>query len=462
MTALPVLAPEEAASSTAGAAAELAATTPTSGVTLVDATNVAQLAKTMHRDELAEKLRERRLEMLPVSGPGAPTTRSQGRTHSEGTSVSDGLEGLISSISSMGVIQPILVEETRDAEGAVHRVVVSGERRLRAVRVGATDDPDNPHFRAIPAMVVPGPLSDPDRRGWQLVENLARDDLSPGELGAQLMFTRCALLITNITAARVAAVRAGDTELVKQLTIPASVETLDDPVARFEELEKIRGKITSIAAPWETVLKELGMRMNERKARQIVAAFRALPRHLSEEMDAEKVALHTRATFIELRKGRTESADEIWAALKGKRAPKLLHAASQIALADPELSAPEVVQRAEEADANARAERSQRPHAGDSGASTDASQGGEAGPANRPDSEDPHGEPGESTGNTTAAPGHDEATVTEKTVETAVVSAALTSARELLAALSDGATLNKYDAGSVKLVTRQILEKLSG
>jgi ParB family chromosome partitioning protein len=41
-------------------------------------------------------------------------------------------------------------------------------------------------------------LSEAERQTWQLVENLAREELQPGELAAALMFERCALLTVKL------------------------------------------------------------------------------------------------------------------------------------------------------------------------------------------------------------------------------------------------------------------------
>ena len=104
-------------------------------------------------------LRARRLELLPLEGPGAPFTEPQGREPGSSTSPAD-LAELVSSIARVGLLQPVLVEELPSGG----RRLVAGERRLRALRWGAAHLPDNPHFHAVPALVCPGPLSEEDRR----------------------------------------------------------------------------------------------------------------------------------------------------------------------------------------------------------------------------------------------------------------------------------------------------------
>ena len=131
------------------------------GVTDVDRVDPLALAR---RLESSERLRQRRFELLPLTGPAAAFTEVQGRAPGGSTSF-EGLGELISSIASVGVLQPVLVEEMPG--GRAHRLV-SGERRLRACRRGAVLDPENPHFQAIPAVICPGPCRRPSagRGSW--------------------------------------------------------------------------------------------------------------------------------------------------------------------------------------------------------------------------------------------------------------------------------------------------------
>ena len=77
------------------------------GVTDVDRVDPLALAR---RLESSERLRQRRFELLPLTGPAAAFTEVQGRAPSGSTSF-EGLGELISSIASVGVLQPVLVEE---------------------------------------------------------------------------------------------------------------------------------------------------------------------------------------------------------------------------------------------------------------------------------------------------------------------------------------------------------------
>ena len=365
-------------------------------------TSVIDLAR---RLTLSDRLRARRLELLPLTGPGAAFSDVQGRQPGESTAPA-ALADLISSIATIGVLQPILVEE---AEG--RRLLVAGERRLRAARWGATADPANPHFQSIPAVICPGPLADEERRVWQLVENLAREDLQPGELGAALLFERCAVMATKLLAAGVA--------------VPAEVFTWDDPVARYRHLDRLRNGNPKAAAPWDEVLRRLGIQLSARQARALVAAFTALPPELSADFDAHKITLTTRQTYLRLDTGRSAAAEQLWAAVKAKGNTRLLAAATAEVLEQPDLDADEAVDLAEQRHQDANAARSARLTRCDDSGEVDEVD-----------------------------------TVPEEprvAVSAEVVNAALTALRSLLADLRDGEQqLTGYEAGSLRLCVDEL------
>lgn len=364
----------------------------------------ALLAQRLH---LSQRLRQRRFELLATSGPGAPFADVQGRGPGESTAPSELVE-LISSIASVGVLQPVLVEEL---PGPVMRLV-AGERRMRSVHWGARHHPDNPHFATLPAVVCPGPLSEEERRVWQLVENLAREDLQPGELAAALLFERCAVLVGKLLAAGV--------------PVGADIAYLDDPVARFRALDRLRvaAGCHHVGAPWDEVLRRLGIQIRAEKAKALVRAFSAMPAELSAEMDAAKIALATRIEYLRLgRGGRTDAANELWAAVKTSGRPELLAGAVREQLQHPELEAAEAVERASEFreaadEARARAQL-------------------------RPDVDD-----------TTAQLGDD----ADGIVDRGLVEDALDGLRQLLAALRQGLGLSRYDAGSLELFAVELLD----
>ena len=59
------------------------------------------------------RLSQRRLDLLPLSGPGSVFAEVQGRRPGASTTPED-LAELVSSIASVGVLQPILVERLPD------------------------------------------------------------------------------------------------------------------------------------------------------------------------------------------------------------------------------------------------------------------------------------------------------------------------------------------------------------
>lgn len=412
-----------------------------SGVVTFDAERRREIAALAHRDSLVDILTRRRFDLLPPIGPGAPYTTVQGRESGESTSPVD-LADLIASIETMGVLQPILVEEEPNPNDPEHplRSVVAGERRLRAVRWGHINKSDNPHFQQIPAIVVPGPLTDEDRRSWQLIENLAREDLQPAELAGALLFERCAMLVTKL--------------LSHGINVPRSMLALEDPVERFEQLEALRKNNPAAAAPWKDVIHRLGLQMAPRKARQLVAAFRSLPPHVREDMDAEHVALNTRIRFIELRRGREAAADEIWAAVKALPSPNaartVLPGAVQAALDNPDLSATEAIERAGDAlTASSLARRVALAVEPDLYLNTPAT--------DEPwDSDGTEEEWADADHTITTAP--DESG--PPAADSDLVNTAITALRDLVAHLNDGYAPAKYETGSLRIQARRLLEAL--
>jgi hypothetical protein len=360
-------------------------------------------AADLTRDQSAERMQRRRLEMLPLRGPGAAYTAGQAREPGDSTTPAE-LSDLISSIAEIGVLHPILVEETpaKDNDRPQLRVV-AGERRLRACRWGAVHLSSNPNFDAIPAIISPGPVPPEECRKWQLVENLAREPLRPGEQAAALLLHRCAILTGKL-------LRAG-------VPVPAGIYDIDDPVERFTRLEKIRAGNADYAAPWTEVLSRLGLQLTPRKARQIVRAFAELPRELSAEMDEHQIALHTRIRFAQLRQGREEAAGQIWAAVKDRGRPDLLPAAVQAGLDDPRIQPQAAVESADQLHESANAARSARL-------------------SKQPDP-------------------------IEHEVHRAVIRAAIRSLRDLAAELRAGLRPAGFDEGSLRLLAEEIVHLLS-
>lgn len=297
------------------------------------------LAAAIERMATSDRLRKRHFTMLAVEGPSAPVTRVQGRAPGDSTTPAD-LEGLISSIAVVGLLQPLLVEHLDS-----RHILVAGERRLRALRWGHVHQRHNPHFQTAPAVVCPGPLTEDERRCWQLVENLARQDLGVGELGAALLFERAAVLAGALQTHGV--------------DVPGELMAIEDPITRWTLLDKHRvaSGAHTVGAPWDEVLKRIGVQLNAERAKQIVRAFKALPPEVSSDMDAEGVALATRLDYLRLEKGRKNAAAEIWAAVRDRGTPKLLGGAVRAAMADPCLDADKAVDVAQQLHDSANASR---------------------------------------------------------------------------------------------------------
>lgn len=92
--------------------------------------NMIQLAEILQR---SAKLRQRRFEMLPLRGPGAAFSEPQGRKPGDATAPEE-LSDLISSMSVVGMLEPVLAEEITVADRAPTIRLVTGERLLRAMR----------------------------------------------------------------------------------------------------------------------------------------------------------------------------------------------------------------------------------------------------------------------------------------------------------------------------------------
>jgi ParB-like chromosome segregation protein Spo0J len=287
-----------------------------------------------------DRPRSRRLAYLPLAGPHpAVFTEPQGR---QGVSFApESLADLISSIGAVGQLEPVLAEELPGAAGEpVYRLVV-GERRLRSMLWGAAHEPGNPHFSVLEAIVCAGPLSEDERRTWQLEENLAREALRPGELGAALLWKRCALLAERM--------RAGGCDQ------PPEAAGLDDPAARYRVLERAARR-KGIAAPWAEVTASMGITLSPRRARALAAAFRALPSDLSQDMDRHGVPVTARLDAVRMA-GQDDAAAEIWAAVKERGRPDLLAPAAAALAADPAIGARAAAGRAEALDTAGTAAR---------------------------------------------------------------------------------------------------------
>ncbi|WP_424892372.1 ParB N-terminal domain-containing protein [Streptomyces sp. XH2] len=413
-----------------------------------DGGSMIRLTEILHR---SVKLRQRRFEMIPLRGPGAPFTEAHARNPSASLPPAE-IADLISSMSVVGLLEPVLAEEITVGGKAPTIRLVTGERRLRAMRWGATNRPDNPHFAALPAVVCPGPLSEEERHMWRFVENFAREPLKPGEQAAALLYQRCAVLVGKL-------LKAGK-------PVPQEVYAIPDPAERFHALEKIRGTDSSCAAPWSEVLDRLGLQLSERKAGELVRAFRALPRDLTEEMDEAAIRLNTRIRYAELRNGRAEAAEGIWAALKTSKRLHLLPTAVNVGLEEPGLGPEEIIAEAEErqdaANAGRRAKLTRVPASNETQDAADDEEERDAAPGPPTDEHDDGPAPSATpptttTQTTTTQPDAAPAPATRRPdVAADVVRAALDGVRSLLVEIRAGKQISRYDRGSLRLALREL------
>ena len=259
------------------------------------------------------------------------------------------LADLISSIGSAGVLQPILAE--KHPSGGL-RVVV-GHRRLAACRWGLAHVPDperRERFAELPVVILDGPLPESERRNYQLVENLARTDMQPGELAAALLYERCAVFVEQAEQG------AGKVP-------PDQLTRIADPAERWQKLLAWRAaNCPDIGASWPYVLRRLGMQMGDRRVADLVAAFRAMPDHIRGAMDHHGVRLATRRRWLRLHAGRAAAAEQIWEAVAARDNSKLLPTAVAVAEQDPTLPADKVVEAAELRQAEANRSRSATVH----------------------------------------------------------------------------------------------------
>lgn len=247
------------------------------------------------------RLARARNENLPIQGPGAPQLRVQGRL----APGPEGLADLMSSIATLGVLHPILVERAPD--GTLWLVV--GQRRLLASRQLLAEQPDLATLaNGIPARVCQGPLTDAERRSWPLIENLGRIDLTPTELGRDLLFTRAAMLAERLRGSG--------------YVVPATALSDPDPITQYRNLDawRIEQGALHVGAPWPEVLDAIGMQISESRAQQIARAVSAVPPDLAAEMDAAGISVSTRLAWATLAARDQALARKVWDETAGEGA----------------------------------------------------------------------------------------------------------------------------------------------
>jgi len=149
-----------------------------------------------------EELRELPIELIAPS-PSQPRRRFD----------QEALQALAGSLGERGVLQPVLV---RPKAGGTYELV-AGERRWRAAQIAG--------LRAIPALVRP--RDDAEALELALIENMAREDLSPIEEARA-----CAALVEELgltreeVGRRVGRGRVAVSNLIRLLDLPDEVVEL--------------------------------------------------------------------------------------------------------------------------------------------------------------------------------------------------------------------------------------------
>jgi ParB family chromosome partitioning protein len=151
-----------------------------------------------------ERAKEQELRELPVELI-APNPTQPRRRFDE-----DSLQALAGSLSERGVLQPVLV---RPKPGGTYELV-AGERRWRAARIAG--------LQTVPALVRP--RDDAEAIELALIENMAREDLSPIEEARA-----CAALVEELgltreeVGRRIGRSRVAVSNLVRLLDLPDEV-----------------------------------------------------------------------------------------------------------------------------------------------------------------------------------------------------------------------------------------------
>ena len=200
------------------------------------------------------KAREDELRELPIDliapNPAQPRRRFD----------DDALQALAGSLGERGVLQPVLV---RPKAGGTYELV-AGERRWRAAQIAGLE--------AIPALVRP--RDDAEALELALIENMAREDLSPIEEARA-----CAALVEELgltreeVGRRVGRSRVAVSNLVRLLDLPDDVIELLQEGALSEghgralllaEDHGVRGKLarTAVQEGWSVRTVEARAREN--------------------------------------------------------------------------------------------------------------------------------------------------------------------------------------------------------
>lgn len=179
----------------------------------------------------------------------------------------EALQELASSISQLGVIQPITVKPTDDGK----YIIISGERRWRASQMAG--------IATLPAYIRE--VDDENLHAMALVENIQRQDLNAIEiaLGMQRLIDECGLT-QEAMAERVGKKRSTVSNYMRLLSLPAEVQlALKEGVITMGHAKAIAGiePENQLRALRRCVRKGLSVRQAEELARKLSQAPSTAP-----------------------------------------------------------------------------------------------------------------------------------------------------------------------------------------
>ncbi len=189
----------------------------------------------------------------------------------------EALEGLASSIRSLGVIQPI----TLNATSGGRYIIISGERRWRASQRAGLE--------TIPAYIRE--VGDNDLQTMALVENVQREDLNPIEiaLSMQRLLDECGLTQQALSQ-RVGIKRPTISNYLRLLHLPDTIQfALKSGVITMGHAKAIAAvePTKQIALMKRCVEKELSVRQTEEAARAMQSEENEPQRATQQELHKE-------------------------------------------------------------------------------------------------------------------------------------------------------------------------------
>jgi ParB family transcriptional regulator, chromosome partitioning protein len=198
------------------------------------------------------------------------------------------LRELADSIRASGVVQPILLRRSTDAEGRFQ--LIAGERRLRAAKLAGLE--------TVPAVVRE--LDDRDALELALTENLLREDLNPLEVaGAYQLLQQNFHLSHEEIAEHLGVNRSTITNTLRLLRLPKVVQDMlmggEISAGHARALAALEDEKTCIRIARQVVEKGLSVRQTE----ELIASPVAEPARRSPK-PAPRMDPNLRAAVLEL------------------------------------------------------------------------------------------------------------------------------------------------------------------